>query len=54
MTTKPTATGSVARAGLGFDAVLAITISWSLYKPILWAILHGVGSWLYVIYYAVV
>jgi hypothetical protein len=41
-----------ASAGIGFDTALAITISWSLHKSILWAILHGLFSWLYVIYFA--
>lgn len=41
-----------ARAGIGFGSALAITISWSLHKSILWAIIHGFLSWLYVLYYA--
>jgi hypothetical protein len=44
--------GDVAKAGIGLGSALAITISWSVNKSILWAILHGVLSWLYVIYYA--
>jgi hypothetical protein len=32
---------------------LSISISWSLYKSIGWAIFHGVWSWFYVIYYAI-
>lgn len=40
------------RAGISFGSALAIAISWSANKSILWAILHGVLSWLYVIYYA--
>ena len=40
-------------SGLSFGAALAITISWSLHKSILWAILHGIFGWFYVIYYAV-
>jgi len=40
------------RAGISFGSALAITISWSQNHSILWAILHGVFSWLYVIYYA--
>jgi hypothetical protein len=40
-----------AKAGITFGTALAITISWSLHKSILWAIVHGVFSWLYVIYY---
>jgi hypothetical protein len=42
---------SVARAGISFGTAWAIAISWSANKSILWAILHGVLSWLYVIYY---
>lgn len=40
------------RAGISFGSALAIAISWSANKSILWAILHGVLSWLYVVYYA--
>lgn len=41
------------RAGVTFGSALAITISWSLHKSVLWAIIHGIFSWLYVIYYLV-
>ena len=41
----------VARSGVGFGAALTIVISWSLHKSVLWAIVHGVFSWVYVIYY---
>jgi hypothetical protein len=40
--------------GIGFGCVLAIVISWSINKSILWAIVHGIFSWLYVIYYATI
>jgi len=40
-------------AGIGFGSALAISISWSLHHSILWAILHGFFSWLYVIYFAI-
>ncbi len=39
--------------GITFGSALAIAISWSAHKSILWAILHGLVSWLYVIYYEV-
>lgn len=42
-----------AKAGLGFGSVLAITISWSVHQSILWAIVHGFLSWIYVLYYAI-
>lgn len=39
-------------SGIGFGAALAMVISWSQHESILWAILHGVFNWFYVIYYA--
>ncbi|MBI4408166.1 MAG: hypothetical protein HY561_00565 [Gemmatimonadetes bacterium] len=42
-----------ARAGIGIGTALAITISWSLNKSILWAIFHGLLSWVYVVYYVI-
>ena len=40
-----------ARAGVSFGTALAITISWSANKSVLWAIVHGLCSWFYVIYF---
>jgi hypothetical protein len=45
-------TVQVAKAGVSFGSALAITISWSLHHSILWAIVQGFFSWLYVAYYA--
>ena len=45
-------TREVVRSGITMGSALAITISWSLHQSILWAILHGFFSWLYVIYFA--
>lgn len=42
----------VVRSGIGFGSALAITMSWNANHSILWAILHGLFSWFYVIYYA--
>lgn len=44
-------TVEVARSGVGFGSALAIAISWSLHKSVLWAIIQGFFSWFYVIYY---
>ena len=44
----------VTRAGISFGSALAIAISWSVNKSVLWAILHGVFSWFYVVYYLIV
>lgn len=41
----------VVKSGVSFGSALAIAISWSANRSILWAILHGLLSWLYVIYY---
>lgn len=40
-------------SGLSFGSALAMTISWNLHHSVLWAIVHGCCSWLYVIYYVV-
>lgn len=45
---------TVIKSGISFGSVLAITISWSVNHSIIWAILHGCLSWLYVIYYALI
>ena len=47
-----TRTMEVTRAGVSFGSALAIAISWSVNHSILWACLHGVLSWLYVVYFA--
>jgi len=47
-------TKEAARAGITMGSALAITISWSINHSILWAIVHGFLSWLYVIYFALV
>ncbi|HVR81465.1 MAG TPA: hypothetical protein VHF02_05240 [Luteimonas sp.] len=44
--------GQVVKAGVSFGSALAIAISWTANKSLLWAIVHGLLSWLYVIYYA--
>lgn len=38
-------------SGLGWGVLLAVIISWTESHSILWALLHGVCSWLYVLYY---
>jgi hypothetical protein len=41
-----------AKYGASFGTALAIAISYTTNHSILWAIVHGVLSWLYVIYIA--
>lgn len=40
------------RSGITFGSALAIAISWSQHQSIVWACIHGVFSWFYVIYFA--
>jgi hypothetical protein len=41
-----------AKAGIGLGTAIAVAISRSANKSIIWAIVHGILSWFYVIYYA--
>ena len=41
-----------AKVGVSFGSALAMVISWSVNHSIIWAIIHGILSWIYVIYYA--
>ena len=43
----------IAKAGISFGSALAIAISWHAHQSILWAIVHGLFSWFYVIYFAI-
>ncbi|WP_232829121.1 MULTISPECIES: hypothetical protein [Aureibaculum] len=52
-TITPEIQQTVIKNGVGLGSVIAVTVSWERNKSILWAILHGVFSWIYVIYYAV-
>jgi hypothetical protein len=40
--------------GIGLGTIIAVVISWSRNKSILWAIIHGILGWLYVIYIIIV
>ena len=40
------------QSGIGLGSILAVTFSWARNRSILWAILAGILSWLYVIYFA--
>jgi hypothetical protein len=41
-----------AKYGVSFGSALAIAISYSNNHSILWAIIHGIFGWFYVIYFA--
>ncbi len=46
------ARNTATQAGIGLGSAIAVTISWSLNKSIIWAIIHGFFGWFYVIYHA--
>ncbi len=41
----------VVKSGVGFGSALAMVISYSAYKSVLWAIIHGVLGWFYIAYF---
>lgn len=40
--------------GVGLGTIIAVVISWSRNKSVLWAIIHGILGWLYIIYALIV
>jgi hypothetical protein len=45
---------SVYVPSIGLGTIIAVVISWSRNKSVLWAIIHGLLGWLYVIYAVIV
>lgn len=45
-------TGPVVQTGIRLGSTIAVVCSWQRNRSILWAILAGILSWLYVIYFA--
>ena len=43
--------GTAAKTGLGFGAVLAMIMSWTLHQSLIWVLIHGLLGWIYVVYY---
>ena len=41
-------------AGISFGSCLSMIISYTAWESIIWAIVHGLFSWAYVIYYFIV
>lgn len=42
----------LAQTGIGLGSAIAVVCSWQRNRSILWAILAGIFSWFYVIYFA--
>ena len=47
-----TETTTVVQSGIGLGSAIAIVCSWDRNRSILWAIVAGILSWFYVIYFA--
>jgi hypothetical protein len=45
-------TQTVTQTGIGLGSAIAVVCSWQRNRSILWAILAGILSWFYVIYFA--
>ena len=46
-------TQTVTQTGIGLGAAIGVVCSWQRNRSILWAILAGILSWFYVIYFAI-
>ena len=45
---------STVKAGISFGTALAMVISYTNWHSVFWAIVHGLFSWVYVVYYLLV
>lgn len=52
MKNRETLTKTV-KSGISFGSALAMVISYTNWHSIAWAIIHGLLSWFYVIYYII-
>ncbi len=43
--------GSAVKSGISFGSALAMVLSYSTWHSVGWAIIHGLMSWVYVIYF---
>ena len=43
---------TVTQTGIGLGSAIAVVCSWQRNRSILWAILAGILSWFYVLYFA--
>lgn len=39
------------KSGISFGCALAMVISYTTWKSVFWAVIHGLLSWIYVIYF---
>ncbi len=46
-------TNTVVQSGIGLGSAIAVVCSWQRNRSIVWAIVAGIFSWFYVIYFAI-
>jgi len=46
--------GEIVKTGVTFGSALAMAISFNLNQSVIWAIIHGLLSWVYVIWYIII
>ena len=50
---KSNKVGKTIKTGISFGSALAMVISYTTWHSVGWAIVHGLLSWVYVIYYII-
>jgi hypothetical protein len=53
MKEKKTTVEKTVKSGITFGSALAMVISYSTWHSVGWAIVHGLMSWVYVIYFVI-
>jgi hypothetical protein len=43
----------IGKQGITFGSALAMVLSWSISRSVIWAIVHGILSWFYVAYFVI-
>jgi len=43
----------IVKSGITFGTALAMAISFNVNQSVMWAVIHGLFSWIYVIYFVV-
>lgn len=51
---KEKSVSNTLRSGITFGSALAMVISYTTWKSIGWAIIHGLLGWIYVIYFILI
>jgi uncharacterized membrane protein YkgB len=45
--------GRIIDYGIGLGSAIAVVISWSRNRSVIFAIIHGILGWLYIVYYLI-